>query len=234
MRIILASTSPRRRELIKKITDSYEFTASSVDEQAVEERVKEQYAFGTEAELAGLTVRALSRAKAMDVFEKLGRPEDSLVIGADTVVCLQNEILGKPKDRDDAVRMLKAQSMEPQRVITGVTLIYNCSASRASGCEKVCSGGCCGAMSGGTMVRTFTEESLVYFHPLDDAQEARIQAYCDTDEPYDKAGGYGIQLGGISLVDHYEGDLENIIGFPVNRIKQEISDLICCNCSKLT
>ena len=234
MRIILASTSPRRRELIKKITDTFECASSAVDEHAIEERLVEKGGYGTEAELAGLTVRALSRAKAFDVFEKLGRPEDSLTIGADTVVCLENEILGKPKDREDAVRMLRAQSVEPQRVITGVTLIYNCGKSASPGCDKGCCAECCSAAAGGTQVRTFTEESLVYFNPLDEAQEARIQAYCDTNEPYDKAGAYGIQLGGIALVDRYEGDVENIIGFPVNRIKQEIAELIGCNFKKLT
>jgi septum formation protein len=179
-------------------------------------------------------VRALSRAKAFDVFDRMERPKDALIIGADTVVCLQNEILGKPKDRDDAVRMLRAQSVEPQRVITGVTLIYNCGKKASLSCEKACCAGCCNAAAGGTQVRTFTEESLVYFNPLDEAQEARIQAYCDTNEPYDKAGGYGIQLGGIALVDRYEGDVENIIGFPVNRIKQEIAELIGCNLKNLT
>ncbi|MCR5010142.1 MAG: Maf family protein [Clostridia bacterium] len=234
MRIILASTSPRRRELIKKITDTFECSASSVEEQAIEDRLVKQGGYCTEAELAGLTVRALSRAKAFDVFEKLGRPEGSLVIGADTVVCLQNEILGKPKDREDAVRMLRAQSVEPQRVITGVTLIYKCRKNTIPGCEKGCCADCCGTTAGGTQVRTFTEESLVYFNPLDEAQEARIQAYCDTNEPYDKAGAYGIQLGGIALVDHYEGDVENIIGFPVNRIKREIIELLGCNFKQLT
>ena len=234
MRIILASTSPRRRELIKQITQEYECAASSVDEQSIEERVIEQGGYGSEAELAGLTVRALSRAKAMDVFETMGRPEDSLVIVADTVVCLQDEILGKPKDRDDAVRMLRAQSIEPQRVITGVTLIYNCTEDCASGCSKGCCPGCGKVMPGGTMVRTFTEESFVYFKPLDEAQEARIQAYCDTGEPYDKAGAYGIQLGGIALVDHYEGDVNNIIGFPVDRIRREIAELTGCNFDNLT
>ena len=234
MRIILASTSPRRRELIKKITDNFECSSSSVDEQAIEDRLVKQGGYGTEAELAGLTVRALSRAKAFDVFEKLSRPEGSLVIGADTVVCLQNEILGKPKDRDDAVRMLRAQSVEPQRVITGVTLIYNCGKNASPCCGKGCCTDCCGTSAGGTQVRTFTEESLVYFNPLDEAQEARIQAYCDTSEPYDKAGAYGIQLGGIALVDRYEGDVENIIGFPVNRIRQEIAELIGCDFNNLT
>ena len=233
MKIILASTSPRRRELIKEITKEFEAVASSVDEQAVEEQVAASGGYENEAGLAALTVRALSRAKAMDVFEKIGKPEDVLVIGADTVVCLSGEILGKPKDRADAVRMLRAQSKEPQRVITGVTLIMNCVPSSDKDCGRDCCAGYC-KKTGGVQVRTFTEQTMVYFHPLDDAQEARIQAYCDTEEPYDKAGAYGIQQNGSALVDRFEGDYNNIIGFPVSRIKQEIEDLTVCYYNKLT
>ena len=66
----------------------------------------------------------------------------------------------------------------------------------------------------------------MYFRPLDEAQEQRIQQYCDTDEPYDKAGAYGIQLHGSSLVDHYEGDYNNIVGFPVKKVREEIMSFI--------
>lgn len=259
MRIILASTSPRRRELIKRITTDFECVPSLVDEQAVEERVEKGGVYVSEAGLAALMVRALSREKARDVFDRLEDKENVLVIGADTVVCLENEILGKPKDRADAVRMLRAQSREPQRVITGVSFIYcgslsadRCCASGNNCCaDGKCAGrafgndadsvidglaGCCpdGQGKEGTIIRTFTEETLVYFHPLDEAQEARIQAYCDTEEPYDKAGAYGIQLGGNALVERYEGDFDNIVGFPVKRIKEELQELLCCNCNNLT
>ena len=243
MRIILASTSPRRRELIKKITPDYECVPSCVDEQAVEERVEKGGGYASEAELAVLMVRALSREKALDVFERLEDKENVLVIGADTVVCLSSEILGKPKDRADAVRMLRAQSMEPQRVITGVSFIYSgslsgdscCMIRKSSCCNAECAGcGATGSNKEGTTIRTFTEETLVYFYPLDEAQEARIQAYCDTEEPYDKAGAYGIQLGGNALVERYEGDFDNIVGFPVKRIKQELQELFGCNCNNLT
>lgn len=259
MRIILASTSPRRRELIKKITTDFECVPSRVDEQAVEERVEKGGGYASEAELAALMVRALSREKALDVFDRLEDKENALVIGADTVVCLENEILGKPKDRADAVRMLRAQSKEPQRVITGVSFICSgdlsdngccalrrnsCGAEDCPGCGTRKIGECCGFGPGkcsspgkrkeGTIIRTFTEETLVYFYPLDEAQEGRIQAYCDTEEPYDKAGAYGIQLGGNVLVERYEGDFDNIVGFPVRRIKQELQEFLGCNCNNLT
>ena len=202
MNIVLASTSPRRRELIKRITDQFTAVAADVDEKAIEDRIEAERGKLTEAQLAEKTVRALSRAKALAVFDALGQPEDTVVIGADTVVALENEILGKPKDRADAVRMLRAQSLEPQQVMTGVTLVYN------------------------GLVNTFVEKTLVYFHPLDEAQEARIQAYCDTEEPYDKAGAYGIQQNGDVLVERYEGDYDNIVGFPVARIKSELDGFV--------
>lgn len=213
MNIVLASTSPRRRELIKRITEHFTAVAADVDEKSIEECIEKERGSLTEAQLAEKTVRALSKAKALAVFSQLGQPGDTVVIGADTVVALENEILGKPADRNDAVRMLRAQSMEPQQVFTGVTLILK-------GSE--------------TLVRTFTEKTLVHFKKLDEAQEARIQAYCDTEEPYDKAGAYGIQGGANVLVEGYEGDFNNIIGFPVDRVKKEIASLTqnCPGCSR--
>ena len=201
MRIVLASASPRRRELIKKITESFETVPAQIDEAAVERAVISCADTTDRTVIGDKVVQELAREKAFSVFMSLGEPDDTLVIGADTVVCIKDEILGKPKDREDAVRMLRAQSLEPQTVITGVALV-----SRAG-------------------ISTFSEKTMVYFHPLDEVQEARIQAYCDTDEPYDKAGGYGIQLGGASLVDHYVGDFDNVIGFPTGRILSELKAL---------
>ena len=201
MRIVLASASPRRRELIKKITESFETVPAQIDEAAVERAVISCADTADRTVIGDKVVQELAREKAFSVFMSLGEPDDTLVIGADTVVCIKDEILGKPKDREDAVRMLRAQSLEPQTVITGVALVS-------------CTG-----------ISTFSEKTMVYFHPLDEVQEARIQAYCDTDEPYDKAGGYGIQLGGASLVDHYVGDFDNVIGFPTGRILSELKAL---------
>ena len=201
MRIVLASASPRRRELIKKITESFETVPAQIDEAAVERAVISCADTTDRTVIGDKVVQELAREKAFSVFMSLGEPDDTLVIGADTVVCIKDEILGKPKDREDAVRMLRAQSLEPQTVITGVALV-----SRAG-------------------ISTFSEKTMVYFHPLDEVQEARIQAYCDTDEPYDKAGGYGIQLGGASLVDHYVGGFDNVIGFPTGRILSELKAL---------
>ena len=227
MRIILASSSPRRRELLRKITEDFEIVTADVDEAAIEKKLEVSGGYRSEAELAVRTVRELSKAKALAVFEKLDCPADVLVIGADTVVALENEILGKPKNREDAVRMLRAQSMEPQRVITGVTLILRSEDDNTKGCGSCCNAACKDRSSVeiSTKIRTFTEETLVYFKHLDEAQEKRIQQYCETDEPYDKAGAYGIQMNGSSMVDHFEGDYDNIVGFPTERVRNEISAL---------
>ena len=201
MRIILASGSPRRKELMKKICSEFEITTAPIDERSIEQRLES----GSDlrgAELAEVLVKKLSEAKASAVFDQLGSPGDTLVIGADTAVALSDCILGKPKNREEAVDMLRKQSLEPQKVITGVTFIS----------EKG--------------VRSFAEISTVIFHALDAAQEARIQSYCDTDEPYDKAGGYGIQALGDRLVERFEGDFNNIVGFPVSRIKEELDEYL--------
>ena len=272
MRVILASGSPRRRELLKKIIEDFEVITAKVNETAIEERLIAAGGYYSEAELAVRMVRELSKAKAMAVFDLLGQPVDAVVIGSDTVVCLENEILGKPENRDDAVRMLRAQSMEPQKVITGVALIYRGVEKAESGhCCNICEAAeCCPTEAGdlfgfiekaskpendqdsrtlqpegklnsreelqpeddresievSTKVRIFSEETLVFFKPLDDAQEQRIQEYCDTEEPYDKAGAYGIQLNGNTLVDRFEGDYDNIVGFPVKKVRAELAAFI--------
>jgi septum formation protein len=199
MRVVLASGSPRRKELLRKIFDEFEVITSPVDERVIEEEIEKELKGLPMPEVASAMVKKLSLAKARAVYEELGRPGGCLVIGADTAVAVSDEIMGKPKDRDDAVRMLRKLSLEKQYVLTGVTFIMD-------GKEK-----------------SFVETSLVYFNTLDDEQERKIQSYCDTPEPYDKAGAYGIQLIGDEIVDHIEGDFENIMGFPVERIRKELS-----------
>ncbi len=199
MRVILASGSPRRKELLKRIYDEFEPVTAPVDERAIEEGIEEELKGKPMYEVAEAMVLQLSKAKASAVYEMLGCPEDCLVIGADTAVAVSDEIMGKPKDRDDAVRMLRKLSKEKQYVLTGVSII-----------EK-------------GVLRSFAETSAVYFKPLDEEQERKIQAYCDTEEPYDKAGAYGIQLIGDEMVSRIEGDFDNIMGLPVERLRKELN-----------
>ena len=198
MKIVLASGSPRRRILLKKIYTDFQIVTSDVDEKTIEDEIKKRLIGIPEPEVAAEMSMELAMAKAKAVFVQLGCPEETLVIGSDTSVALPDEILGKPKDRDDAVRMLRKESLDPQYVITGVALISS---------EKEVK---------------FFESSKVVFHYLDTEQEERIQRYCDTDEPYDKAGAYGLQDHADSLVDYFEGDFDNIVGLPVDRLKKEI------------
>ena len=197
MRIVLASASPRRKLLIKKLFDEFEIITADVDERAIEEPLKLRFADAPQQDAASWISMELAMAKAKAVYEKIGKPENTVVIGADTSVALSDEILGKPKDRDDAVRMLRKESLEPQYVVTGVAFV-------AAWGE-----------------RKFVALSRVVFNELDDAQEARIQAYCDLDEPYDKAGAYGLQDHADTLVKCFEGSFDNIVGLPTEKLKDE-------------
>ncbi len=178
MSLILASGSPRRRELMALITPDYTVCTSDVDESQIS------------AATPALTAQALAEAKCRAVAKD--HPED-VVIGCDTVVDFAGEIFGKPRDREDAVRMLRALSGAEHQVHTGVC---------------VCQGQRC---------ESFTATSKVRFYPID---EAAIQAYVDTAEPYDKAGGYAIQGTAALFCEGIEGCYYNIMGFPVSRVAQ--------------
>ena len=182
MSIVLASASPRRRELLQ--TAGVEFTVCVSD---AEERIPP----GTSPHEA---VMLLAKQKALAVAKD--RPND-LVIGADTVVVYDGAILGKPADEADAARMLRMLSGRTHTVYTGVCLVSAGSAE------------------------TFFEQTQVTFYPLTDDE---IAAYIATGEPMDKAGAYGIQGRGCTLVRGICGDYFNVVGLPVaalcRRLKQ--------------
>lgn len=208
VRLVLASASPRRRELLSQI--GLEFT--------VMPSKKEENAKATEA---GALVQELSRQKAVDIWEQLSggqgqnpdadqeqiseetqepnlngkRQPELLVIGADTVVCCEGKILGKPHDREAAVEMLTALQGRSHEVYTGVTLYHQR--------ETV----------------TFFECTQVEFYPM---TEVEISEYIDSKEPMDKAGAYGIQGLGARFVKGIRGDYNNVVGLPVGRLYQEL------------
>jgi len=197
-RIILASASPRRRELLSLVTDKFEILTADVDERAAEIRMEED---GVPA----LKVSEhLAEIKAKAVYDTLSDEEkdNSIVIGADTSVILDNIIFGKPADRDEAVRMLSLLSGHTHVVATGVAIF--------AGSEK----------------KTFTEETRVEFYELDGYQKKLIEDYIDTGSPFDKAGGYGIQDMGALLVKGIGGDYANVVGFPVARLARELSNMV--------
>ena len=197
-RIILASASPRRRELLSLVTDNFEILTADVDERAAEIRMEE------EGVPALKVSEHLAEIKAKAVFDTLTEEEkeNSVVIGADTSVILDNIIFGKPSDRNEAVNMLSLLSGHTHVVATGVAVFE------------------------GRNKKMFTEETLVEFNELDDYQKALIEAYIDTGSPFDKAGGYGIQDMGALLVKRIDGDYANVVGFPVSRLARELSNML--------
>jgi septum formation protein len=197
-KIILASASPRRRELLSLVTGDFVIMTADIDERAAEIQMEE------EGVPALKVSERLALIKAEAVFESLTEEDrnDSIVIGADTSVILDDVIYGKPADRDDAVRMLSSMSGRTHIVATGVALL--------SGKEK----------------RIFTEETRVEFNALDDYQKALISKYCDSRSPFDKAGAYGIQDKGALLIKRIDGDYSNVVGLPVARLARELSVMV--------
>lgn len=182
MNIVLASSSPRRRELMARITPHFTVCAADVDERAVT------------APTPALLAQKLAEAKCRAV---LPQHAQDVVIGCDTVVDVDGAVLGKPADRDEAKRMLRMLSGRVHLVHTGVFLW-------AAGRETA-----------------FAETTRVRFAPL---SEAEIDAYTATDDPYDKAGGYGVQSGACKFVTGVEGCFFNVMGFPVARVYAALRD----------
>ncbi len=184
MRIILASASPRRRELMENITDNFEIIVSDADESAVkcDDILK--------------TAQTLAAVKAKSVAEKNA---DAVVIGADTVVRCDGEILGKPKDKFDAYRMLRLLSGKTHFVDTGVCIVY------------------------GSKSEEFTVTTKVNFKELDDSE---IEKYISTNEPFDKAGAYGIQGRASIFVSGIDGDYFNVVGLPVCELYERLKAYI--------
>jgi septum formation protein len=195
IKIILASKSPRRHELLASLGLEFDILASTLPEVVTEtapERVVEE----------------LSRQKAENVYDiiKSKAKEPLLVIGADTVVSVDGEILGKPKDEEDAFRMLKLLQGRTHQVYTGVTLIYDAQEDENYGIGEL----------------TFNMCTDVTFYPMSDCE---IREYISTSDPMDKAGAYGIQSGGTRFVKEIRGDYNNVVGLPVSRLYQELRKL---------
>ena len=192
MKIILASASPRRRELLGQIGIGFEVRISNVEERV------------TTVEPAAV-VEELSRQKAEAVYASLEADvEDVLVVGADTVVALEGQILGKPSDPEQAAEMLRRLAGNIHGVYTGVTLLYR---------------------SGSGMVqrRVFHESTKVEFFPM---TEEEIRRYVQSGECMDKAGAYGIQGLFARYVKKIEGEYNKLVGLPVGRLYQEAKEWV--------
>ncbi len=180
-KIILASGSPRRRALLQNYGLDIEISVPEFDESSVNEKQPQNL------------VIELARGKNRCI------KSDKIVISADTVVTLDGKILGKPKDKNDARKMLRLLSSKTHTVFTGVCI--------SKGDREFC----------------FYEHTDVTFYKLSDKQ---IELYINTDSPYDKAGGYGIQDDmGIGFVKEVSGELSNVIGLPMASVITVIDKL---------
>ncbi|SKA40090.1 septum formation protein [Chitinophaga eiseniae] len=181
--VVLASQSPRRKQLLEQAGIPFEV-------RVVE--TAETYPPGLATEQIPVHI-AQQKAAAV---ASLCQPEE-IVIAADTVVVLDETIIGKPKDRDDAVRILTALSGREHRVITGVVI-------RCNGTEK-----------------TFSQTTTVHFKPLTHEQ---VTYYVDNYKPYDKAGAYAIQewIGAVGI-DSIHGCFYNVMGLPVSKVAEELN-----------
>ncbi len=177
--MILASKSPRRYELLKLISEDFR-VISATGEEVVPEGL-------SPAEV----VQHLARQKAREVAAS---HRGEVIVAADTVVAIDGEILGKPRDEAHAVEMLRLLSGRTHTVYTGVCVIFE------NGAEK-----------------SFTEGTDVEFYPL---TEREIADYVATGEPMDKAGAYGIQERGALLVKRIDGDYYTVMGLPVGRLSR--------------
>jgi septum formation protein len=180
--LILASSSPRRAKLLQDAGLDFIVEPSHVDENVVEDEKLKPHEL----------VLELAKMKSLSVAAKY--PND-IVIGADTIVVYEDEVLGKPKDEEDAYRMLKKLSGERHVVYTAV------------------------ALTRGEQMVSFVSETEVSMKVLSDLE---IRNYIDTKEPMDKAGAYGIQGEGGNLVDHYKGDFFTIVGLPLKELMENL------------
>ena len=173
-RVILASQSPRRRELLTLVGIRHEVKPADIDERY----------------LAGETPRAHAERLAREKAERIREP-DAVVIGSDTIVVVDGDVLGKPRDENDAARMLRRLSGRSHVVITAV------------------------AVARDGLIESAVEEVGVTFHSL---TESDITAYIATREPMDKAGAYGIQGFGATIVSRVDGDYFAVMGLPLQRL----------------
>lgn len=175
MNLILASQSPRRRELLGLTGLEFIVRAADIDETM--DPGKDPFD----------EVARVSRLKALAVPREPG----DVVIAADTIVVCEGRVLGKPRDEEDAFRILQLLSGRHHEVMTGMTVLHD------------------------TEIITHTEVTKIHFRPL---HPAEIRAYIASGEPMDKAGAYGIQGGAALFADQMEGDYYNVMGLPVCRL----------------
>lgn len=182
--LVLASASPRRKELIAHLHRNVMIEVSDIEEVITRTEPSE-------------VVCELATQKAECVAKKV--QGNATVIGADTVVACDGKILGKPHDREEAIRMLTMLSGRKHSVYTGVALCHH--------------------VDGTLVTDSFYEETKVEFYPM---SQQEIESYVDSGDPMDKAGAYGIQSGAAIFVKSIEGDYNTVVGLPVSAVYQRL------------
>ncbi len=176
-RVILASASPRRRELLRLVGIDHEVRPADIDESYLP------------GELPNAHAERLARGKAETIASLAG--PDVVTIGSDTIVVVDGDVLGKPRDREQAHQMLRRLSGRSHIVMTGVAVSWH--GQTLSGVEEV-----------GVTFRSISDDE--------------IDRYIDTGEPMDKAGAYGIQGFGATIVERVDGDYFAVMGLALNRL----------------
>lgn len=197
-KIILASGSPRRKKLLSQIGLSFTVRVSEADEHTEETKPEK-------------LVCILSERKALAVWDELTEEEkkESILIGADTVVAVDDRILGKPADETEAFRMIELLQGRSHQVYTGVTILRQGGLQPLADETNTCS----------IQKKQFFEKTDVLVYPM---SEEEITAYVKTGEPLDKAGAYGIQGSFAAYIQGINGDYSNVVGLPVGRLYHEL------------
>jgi len=185
--LILASSSPRRQELLREIGIPFQVHAANINEDQMPREDPMAYAL------------RLAQEKAQAVAAQYPQ---SYVLGADTIVVVDGEVLGKPKDREDAARMLRVLSGRGHEVTTAVSVVVPGTVAPS-------------VVAPGTLVETRASTTKVYFREL---SEDEIQRYVAGGEPMDKAGAYAIQGGASRWTDRIEGEFSNVVGLPLSLV----------------
>ncbi|XP_067663391.1 probable bifunctional dTTP/UTP pyrophosphatase/methyltransferase protein [Haliotis asinina] len=205
-RIILASGSPRRKQILQNIGLQFEAVPSTFEEDL------DKSLFPHPSDY----VKENARIKALDIANKLAGDKivPDLVIGADTVVAMDNTIYEKPKSHDDAFKMITGFGGRSHTVYTGMALVSPSQSSIVTSGELT--------KDGKFRLTLFHEGTDVM---MTDMTEEIVRMYIQTGEPMDKAGGYGIQAIGGTLVEGIRGDYFNVMGFPLHRFSRTLANL---------
>lgn len=189
MNIILATSSPRRKALFSDLNIPFSMCPSHIDENIEQGQLSSpEYA------------QELALMKAQAILSVNSNTEEGLIIGADTIVCINGHILGKPIDKEDAFQMLKMLSNQWHEVITGLAFISCTTPSQP--------------------IKAF-EKTKIKMKPLSDED---INSYIETGEPFDKAGSYAIQGKAAKFIEKSEGCYTNVVGFPIPLIKKILKE----------